>query len=91
MLELTPGQTVYTKVEHVSQSGMLRRISFYVVQDQSIRDITHYVAEKTGYKTQNLKQGLVVRGCGFNACATVVMELAQELFLDPHTLRYEQL
>lgn len=40
---IKPGSKVYGKVIHVSPSGMSRDISFYIVEDGKIEDVTWWM------------------------------------------------
>lgn len=90
-LLLNPGCTVYTSVQSVSQSGMSRRISFYIVDaEKSIRNIDYWVSLATGYKLSD-KGGLVVNGCGMDMAFSVVYNLGRALWVNgtdtPHGTR----
>lgn len=79
-LLLTPGDTVNTSVQHVSSSGMSRRISFYVVDaDKSIRNIDYFISLAAGYKLSD-KGGLVVGGCGMDMAFSVVYNLGSAMW-----------
>ena len=41
---LPPGSTVYTRIEHVSRSGMSRDVRVYIVDAGDIRNVTGLVA-----------------------------------------------
>ena len=66
---------IYAKVNSVSHSGMSRRISFYMVEDGTIKHVTSEVAWLTGwipvgeYKSRGkwmVDDGLFVGGCGMD-------------------------
>lgn len=79
-LLLYPGCTVYSSVQSVSQSGMSRRISFYLVDaEKSIRNIDHWISLAVGYKLSD-KGGLVVNGCGMDMAFSVVYNLGHALW-----------
>lgn len=67
LAELIPskGGQVWARVNKVAASGMSRHISFYVVEDGAIRDISHLVATVTEnrYSEDN---GVQVSGCGMD-------------------------
>ena len=57
--------TVWARVNKVAPSGMSRHITFYVVEDGAIRDISHLMATVTENRwTENL--GVQVSGCGMD-------------------------
>jgi hypothetical protein len=82
---LPPGSKVYTKVDHVSRSGMQRHISLYVatVEDGKpiITPINWYVARALDYRRAK-DGGLVVGGCGMDMCFHLVYCLGHALFPD---------
>jgi hypothetical protein len=47
---LTPGQTVYTILRHVSASGMQRRISLRTIHDGALISLDHSASVVTGRK-----------------------------------------
>jgi hypothetical protein len=78
------GHEVYTKLEHVSQSGMLRRISVLVQDENGFqKDITSLVAPLTGYNEDKNKPGLRVSGCGMDMGFAVVYNLSCGLYNEP--------
>ena len=62
---LSPGAKVYTKVQHVSSSGMSRRISAYTANGDDIQQLDYWISIVTGWKLSD-KGGLVVSGCGMD-------------------------
>jgi hypothetical protein len=75
------GHTVYTELEHVSRSGMLRRISCHVKDEKGfLNDITPLVSEVTGYNEDKNKPGLRVTGCGMDMGFSVVYNLSNKLY-----------
>lgn len=53
-------------VTKVSTSGMTRRMKVYVIYKGELHNITHMVAEATGWN-QN-ENGVSVQGCGMDMC-----------------------
>lgn len=87
-----PGKIIYTKINHVSRSGMMRYISVYVAHADSpqfsrgiphnnahIEDITFNVARVCGYRLHE-QDGIKVAGCGFDAGFDVVYNLSSVLY-----------
>lgn len=79
---LPPGSTVYSNLRHVSQSGMSRAISFHVVEDGHIRNITYLVGLVAGYPWHAKHEGLRVEGCGMDMGFSVVNNLSHYLYPD---------
>lgn len=97
LLGIKPGYTVYCVLEHVSASGMTRRIKFLVPSIERrngegvhvIRNVSPLIADLTGYR---LKEGaLVVQGCGMDMGFAVVYDFGRALWPDgtpkPHGTR----
>jgi len=77
---LKPGDTVYTKLNHVSKSGMMRVIEVLVIRDNKPRYITYQVADLLDYKMHNKIEGLKVQGCGMDMGFHVVYSLSYALY-----------
>ena len=87
---IKPGQTVYTNVNHVSRSGMLRNISVYIVKDNRIHCIDWHVSIVTGRSTA--KDGSIkCNGCGMDMGFDLVYSIGRALWPDgtetPHGTR----
>ena len=79
--ELTPGRAVYTKVTHVSRSGMSRSIKCYLAQGRdNLTDITWYVARATSSRVDNNHGGIVIGGCGMDMGYALVYNLGRTLY-----------
>lgn len=81
---LTPGQTVYCILRHVSASGMSRRISL-LVPDPNGGDpfeISGWVGHVLGLRRNDRDGGLVVSGCGMDMGFHLVSSLSRALW--PH-------
>ena len=81
--ELTPGRTVYTKITHVSRSGMSRSIECYLAQGRdNLTDITWLVARATNARLDNNHGGIVMGGCGMDMGFALVYNLGRTLYPD---------
>ena len=78
---LRPGDTVHTVVRHVSRSGMSRTITFHVVADNGIRDITLLAGKALGLRVAD-DGGLKIAGCGMDTAFATVYDLSSVLFRD---------
>jgi hypothetical protein len=85
------GSTVYTILEHVSASGMSRRIKFLHVDGGDICRATYLVGLATGYKRSGNYDGLRVDGCGMDMGYHVVHSLGVLLHGDGYSLRHQWL
>ena len=81
--ELTPGRTVYTKLTHVSRSGMSLSIECYLAQGRdNLTDITWQVARATNARLDNNHGGIVTQGCGMDMGYALVYGLGRTLYTD---------
>ena len=74
-----PNSTVTVLLRHVSQSGMMRAISF--IHEQ--RDVSWLVARATGFKFNSRWDGLTVTGCGMDMGFHLVYSLSRTLYGSP--------
>src|SRR3989304_10405352 len=79
--DLRPGETVYTKLNHVSKSGMYRVIDLYVMRDNQPRRISWSAAALLeGYDDH--PEGGKASGCGMDMGFHLVYNLSATLFRD---------
>lgn len=83
------GDRVYTGLQHVSSSGMSRRIKVYMPvkserenNGMAIQDISWYVSHACGIRYNQDYRSLVVGGCGMDMGYHVVYKLARVLYRD---------
>ena len=77
---LKPGDTVFTVLRHVSQSGMSRDISVIAIVDSKPLDISHRVA--TLLKYNRAKDGSIkIGGCGMDMGFAIIYALSHRLYL----------
>lgn len=76
---LKPGRTVYTVLNHVSSSGMSRRISLCIGAGEEVQDVTGWAAQAMGEKVHD-KGGIVVGGCGMDMGFDLVYRLGRVLY-----------
>ena len=82
---LSPGDTVYTILRHVSKSGMTRHIDVYTIQDNKPFYLTAYVSKLCGIRrlpAPAYMWSLVVGGCGMDMGYHVVYCLGRALWPD---------
>ena len=82
MNELTPDQTIYSIIRHVSKSGMSRHISFFYIDNQRPYWITHDIHQLLGYKMNKYHDAIIVGGCGMDMAWSVVNNLERQLNQD---------
>lgn len=84
---VTPGDTLYTILRHVSRSGMSRRVSVICIKENQARCLDSEVELLTHFKRVNRgKEGLVVHGVGGDVGFEVVHALADAVFGDGYKL-----
>lgn len=79
---VTEGTRVYTSLRKVSPSGMTRHYSLFIVQGQSIVDITYYAAHALGWTLSETtgRRTIKVQGCGMDMSFHLVSSLSAVLF-----------
>ncbi len=76
---LEPGDTIYTKLDHVSRSGMYRVIRLYVIKDNTPIWLTRPIADLLeGYDERH--DGAKAHGCGMDLGFHLVHNLGYVLF-----------
>jgi hypothetical protein len=60
-----PGDTIYTVIRHVSNSGMQREISVKLIDAGRIIHLDYLVGDALGLKSGS-HNGLKIRGCGMD-------------------------
>ena len=96
---LEPGDTVWTSLEHVSQSGMTRVIQLHIfrpAKNESGRNPRHYVLGYPAAKLLDMtydekRNGVKIGGAGMDMGFALVYNLAAVLFDDGYALRHEWL
>ena len=78
---LSPGDTVFTVLRHVSASGMSRRIDLYAMRDNRPVFLTGYASAAIGWSWGD-KAGMVVRGGNMDMGFHAVYTLSRTLFPD---------
>jgi hypothetical protein len=87
---LQKGDTLYTIVRHVSQSGMSRRISvFRVNADKEIESIDWLIHRAGIFKRANANngEGLKVTGCGMDMGFHVVYSVSSVVLNDGYAIK----
>lgn len=83
------GSTAYVVQRHVSQSGMMRRLSVLSVQDGEIRNVTYLVARAMGRKLDRDPHFAIrVNGAGMDMHFALVYDLSRVLYSDGYALTH---
>lgn len=77
---LSPGDTVYTVLRHVSRSGMTRDLDLYVIRDGEPRRITFTACKATGRRYNMTAGAMRVEGCGMDMGFDAVYALGLALW-----------
>ena len=72
--------TIYTTLEHVSNSGMFRIMGVHAIKNNKPLCLNSLVEKLTGYKRDRHKEGLRVSGCGMNMGFAVVYSFSSAAF-----------
>ena len=88
---ISKGDTIYTMVDHVSRSGMMRHIRTKVVRDGKIYDPTYFVAEVLDMRRVRDSNAIKVTGCGMDMGFHLIYNLSLVLFGDGYALKHRSL
>jgi hypothetical protein len=77
---LKPKTVVYTKLKHVSSSGMSRVIDLFVIKKNEPIRLTWAVAALCDYSYDRKYEGLKVGGCGMDMGFAVVHDLGYTMW-----------
>ena len=74
---LNDGDTIYTSIQHVSQSGMTRDIKIISIKENIPLNFNYHVSKALGYKIKN--NGVRIGGCGMDMGFAIVYDLSRVL------------
>ena len=80
------GDTVYTKLNHVSKSGMSRSIDVYKIENNEPIFLTQWASRVLGDSIDQKNGGIRVTGCGMDMGFDLVYRLGWKLFKDSKEL-----
>ena len=94
--EFKKGDTVYTQLYHVSQSGMTRHIGvrqLAVDDNKKVRPLnwSYLVSFALDWRLNKNANGLIVGGCGMDMGFHLVYTLSRVLYNDGYALKHEWL
>ena len=88
---LKPGDTVFTRLNHCSKSGMMRVIDLFVIRDNEPLRITWSACKATGRTYNDKHDGMRIDGCGMDMGFEAVYTLGYYLWPngtpEPHGTR----
>ena len=84
-------EEVFCIIRHVSQSGMTRHISFFIIKNQQPLFLDNLISDYLDYRPNKYYTGLVVNGCGMDMAFSVVHHLQEQMKHSKNTnfLNYE--
>ena len=90
------GDTIYTQLYHVSQSGMTRHIGVRQLAVDNNKNVSplnwsYLTSLATGWRLNKEGNGLVVGGCGMDMGFHTVYTLSRILFDDGYALKHRWL
>lgn len=77
---LTKSKKIYTKLVHVSNSGMFRLISVYLIKENEPYCLDYFIHNLGIEKRDSRREGLRVSGCGMDMGFHVVYNLMSAIF-----------
>lgn len=78
---LNSHQEIFCIIRHVSQSGMTRHISFFIIDNQDNKPLflDNLISDYLDYRPNKSYSGLVVHGCGMDMAFSVVHHLQEQM------------
>ena len=77
---IDPGDVIYTKMLHVSRSGMYRVIDVYIIKDNVPLRLSWSVADAIQERYDKKHEGVGVSGCGMDMGFHIVYNLSRVLY-----------
>lgn len=78
------GETIYSTILSVASNGMSRKIQFFIIHENRIKNISHHIAtlKSGGARHSRNDWGCVtVSGCGMDMAYYIIHSLSRELDL----------
>jgi hypothetical protein len=85
------GDTLFTQLEHVSRSGMMRHIKVRQLKNDRPLDWTYLISKALDWKISDKTYGIKVGGCGMDMGFHLIYTLSRELFNDGYAIKQEWL
>lgn len=82
LARLKPGDTVYTRLNHVARSGMMRVIDLHIIRNNEPLRITWSVCAVTGTTYNMRHDGMQMDGAGMDVGFEAVYRLGKYLWPD---------
>jgi len=88
---LQEGDTVYTVLRYISNTGLRRSVSVYVIKENIPIYLDWYVAKVIGWKRDEKHDGIIVTGVGTDVGFEIVYNLSYCLFGNGYKLKHKWL
>ena len=82
------GDTVFTKLEKVSNNGMYRNIKVITIKDNNPSYWSYYVAKAVDLTYKEKTNAIGIGGCGMDMGFQIVYCLSRTLFNDGYALKH---
>ena len=83
------GDTLFTQLQHVSQSGMMRHIKVRQLKNDRPLDWTYLVSNALDWKVSDKTRGIRVGGCGMDMAFSVVNHLQEQMKYNSSLINFE--
>ena len=77
---LQPGDKIFTRLNHVSASGMTRWLDLFVIRDNEPLRLTWFAAAATDHIYCDSRESLKIEGCGMDMGFSAVYSLGHALW-----------
>ena len=78
--QLQPGDVIFTRLNHVSASGMTRWLDLFVIRDNEPLRLTWSAAAATDYTYCDRRESFKIEGCGMDMGFSAVLQLGRALW-----------
>jgi len=85
------GDTLYTQLEHVSKSGMMRHIKVRQLKNDRPLDWTYLVSKALEWNMSDKTYAIKVSGCGMDMGFHLIYTLSRRLFNDGYAIKQKWL
>ena len=89
--KIKKGDTLYTQIRHVSQSGMMRHISVRQTKKNYPLNWDYQVSIALDWKLSKDNQGIKIGGCGMDMGFHLIYTLSQTLFNNGYAIKHSWL
>jgi hypothetical protein len=88
---LKKGDTLFTQLEYVSKSGMMRHIKVRQLKNNRPLDWTYLISDALDWNMSDKTRAIKVGGCGMDMGFHLIYTLSRNLFNDGYAIKQEWL